>query len=334
MIVLTSHTAATYKAQIRSSLEKGFKPLYSATCTMGEEQAARAVVAKWFSAAAADSVALMKDPAEIEAAVGDFFRDPQRKQVFTLWSFNPSAKNPAPASTTMPASAATPAVIDGKAQLVPATDLDATAAALAKLEETVREIQTRAEAAKIPFKVKQGFHLYRAHLHFAVNPGKGGRPKKPSRRDGLADPASFEGWLAQAAPTIKKGAAYKYMSAFRGLGLGDDATEAEVDAAIAALVNPTIKALADAAVDRLGPPPESPPAPAQQLSFDDYLATLKTFREDSELVIEQAKEMPDHLRKAAAARAYATLHALTGTAWQPADEHDELGTIDPDSITL
>ena len=36
----------------------------------------------------------------------------------------------------------------------------------------------------------------------------------------------------------------------------------------------------------------------------------------------------------AAARAYATLAALTGSAWQPADEHDELGTIDPDSIPL
>lgn len=331
MIVLTSYTAATYKAQIRSSLAKGFKALYSATCTMGEEQAAKAVVAKWFSAAAADSLRIMKDPAEIEAAVGDFFRDPQRKQVFTLWSFNPSAKNPAPESTTMPASANPPAVIDGKAQIVPAADLDATAAAIARLEETVQEIQTRAEAAKIPFKVKQGFYLYRAHLHFAIkDPKARGARKSSSRRDEL----SFEGWLAGAAPTIKKGAAYKYMAAFRGLGLGDAATEADVDAAIAALVNPTIKALADAAAERLGPPPPPPEPAAKQLSFDDYLATLKTFREDAELVIEQAKDMPEHLRKAAAARAYATLHALTGTAWQPADEHDELGTIDPDSITL
>lgn len=93
MIILTSYTAATYKAQIRSSVEKGFKVLYTATCTSGEEQAAKSVVAKWFSKAAADSVCELKDQSEINAAVGTFFQDPKRKQIFSVWSFNAAAKD-------------------------------------------------------------------------------------------------------------------------------------------------------------------------------------------------------------------------------------------------
>jgi hypothetical protein len=80
MTILTSYTAATYKAQIRSSAEQGFKQLFTATCTMGERQAAQAAVRP------------VLDKAEIAAATGTFFQDPKRKQVFNVWTFTPKPK--------------------------------------------------------------------------------------------------------------------------------------------------------------------------------------------------------------------------------------------------
>lgn len=87
MIILVSYTAATYKAQIRSDVSRGFKTLYTATCTGGEIQAARAVVRKYFGEESAASVRQITDSAEVNRATGDFKRDPQRKQFFTYWGF-------------------------------------------------------------------------------------------------------------------------------------------------------------------------------------------------------------------------------------------------------
>jgi hypothetical protein len=88
MTILTSYTAATYKAQIRSSPDRGFKQLYTATCTMGERQAAQAIVRKNFGDDAAQTVRPVTDRAEIDALTGNFFKDPKRKQVFNVWTFN------------------------------------------------------------------------------------------------------------------------------------------------------------------------------------------------------------------------------------------------------
>lgn len=87
MIILVSYTSATYKAQIRSSFERGLQPIYTATCTMGEEQAAKAVVRKYYGDAAAETVRQITDPAELQKHIGDFKSNPQRKQVFTYWGF-------------------------------------------------------------------------------------------------------------------------------------------------------------------------------------------------------------------------------------------------------
>lgn len=337
MIVLTSYTSGTYKAQIRSSVEKGFKQLYTASCTMSEEHAAKAVVEKNFGALAAAKIQQVKDGEEILALVGDFFKDPKRKQVFNVWTFDMRARTPqpAPASDEPPAPEwiGNPAAkaIDGKAELIPAVDLPAVASAIQKLEDGIQEIDRRAKIEQLPYKVKQGFHAYRAHLHFAVKDHKerGGR-KSSSRREEL----SFGGWLAESAPFLAEATAYKYMSAFRGLGLPEDCTEADVDAAIAAFTTPpSLAGLIAAATERLAPPSE-PPAPPHQLTFDDYVATLKQLREDADLAIEQSKDMPEPLRKQLVARFYASLHALTGTHWQPSDDPHELGTIDPDTIAL
>lgn len=92
MIILTISTSACYKAQIRSSPERGFKQLYTATCTESELCAAKTVVRKNFCHAAAESVRLLKDADEIKQHLGDFFADPRRKQVFNVWTFNPQAR--------------------------------------------------------------------------------------------------------------------------------------------------------------------------------------------------------------------------------------------------
>lgn len=94
MIILTSYTSATYKAQIRSAVENGFKQIYSGSCTESSSRAAKNLVAKWFGDAAALTVRQIKDKQEILALTGDFFSDPARKQVFDVWTFDQSAKTP------------------------------------------------------------------------------------------------------------------------------------------------------------------------------------------------------------------------------------------------
>jgi hypothetical protein len=92
MIILVSNTFDTYKAQIRSSVEKGFKQLYTASCTSGERAAAQAVVRKFFTEEAAESVTQLTDPEQVRILTGDFKANPQRKQVFTYWTFDHQVK--------------------------------------------------------------------------------------------------------------------------------------------------------------------------------------------------------------------------------------------------
>jgi hypothetical protein len=89
MIILTSSASGTHKAQIRSSPERGFKQLYTATSTESERSAARRVVEKTFGPAAAQSVRQVKESDHIRQATGNFFNDPKRKQVFNVWTFIP-----------------------------------------------------------------------------------------------------------------------------------------------------------------------------------------------------------------------------------------------------
>lgn len=92
MTILTHQTSGTNKAQIRSSLDRGFRPVYMATCTESECRAAKNVVLKNYGYAASQTVRQVTDAAEIKSLVGDFFKDPKRKQVFNVWTFNPQAR--------------------------------------------------------------------------------------------------------------------------------------------------------------------------------------------------------------------------------------------------
>ena len=87
MTILTSYSASTFKAQIRSSLQNGFKAIYTATSTSSEAFAAQAVVRKYYGEKAASTVRQVTDKDRILELVGDFFRDPKRKQVFNVYEF-------------------------------------------------------------------------------------------------------------------------------------------------------------------------------------------------------------------------------------------------------
>jgi len=54
MIVITQYSGLTHTAQIRGSVEKGYKLLYKASCTAGDEAAAKTVVRKYYGNTAAD----------------------------------------------------------------------------------------------------------------------------------------------------------------------------------------------------------------------------------------------------------------------------------------
>jgi hypothetical protein len=91
-IILTSQASGTNKAQIRQRLEAGLTPVYTLTCTESEFGAARNIVLKYYGEAAAGTVRQVTDATEIKALVGGFFDDPKRKQVFSVWTFNPRAR--------------------------------------------------------------------------------------------------------------------------------------------------------------------------------------------------------------------------------------------------
>jgi hypothetical protein len=92
MFILTHYASSTYQAQIRSSPATGAKQLYTASCTMGPLHAARAVVLKNFGYKAAATVRQVTDATEINQLVGDYFRSPQRKQVFDVYTFDLTAR--------------------------------------------------------------------------------------------------------------------------------------------------------------------------------------------------------------------------------------------------
>ena len=193
----------------------------------------------------------------------------------------------------------------------------------------------------LPAQLKIGLHCLRAHQVFCIpDAGKRGQGRKPNNQVhvDVISPQGFEGWLATNHSKLKKPTAYRWMTALKGLGLSESATEDEVDEAIRQnqRIGPvTLKGLCAAAVDAIAPP--ALPAPnLQQTEFEFLKDGLKAFRQEAEQIIAlktQLEANPDMYR-AACARAYQILHELTGTNWKPSDEPDDLASVDPDAINL
>jgi hypothetical protein len=410
MIILTSETAGTYKAQIRSDLATGFKQLYTATSTSSELFAARAVVRKWFSEAAADSVQRVKDGDEIKRLTGDFFQDAKRKQVFEVYSFDPKAKettkpklpieiladktaaerkaldytdaqksevvrfvneyntdhgqggqaaaskhfNVPPLSITAwlkkSQSSNPPANVVTKKEFLaiateimagPKTVLSEAAKALETLEAQRKEQEFLYNLSTLPIHLKEGLHCLKAHCALAIkDPGKrnkSGRNQATSRRD-VASAQGFEGWLETSCPWLKKGAAYKYMTALKGLGLSELNTEEDVDTAVAQnlrIGQVTLKSLCDASLEPFKPATEEETT-ITQTEFDFLKQTLSGFRKEGDALLANKAQLDSHpeFKRAAMARAYQILHDLSGTDWKPSNEPDALASVDPDTFTL
>lgn len=188
-----------------------------------------------------------------------------------------------------------------------------------------------------------GLHCLKAHALFNIaDPSKRnpkGNNQASSRRD-LAAATGFEGWLAEAAPWLKKSTAYKYMTAVKGLGLDDNASEEAVAEALALAqerrIGPvSLASLIAAAVERISPPPE-PTAKIEQTEFEFLRDGLSAFREQADALLAlkaQLHENPD-MERVASARVYGLLYQLTGTHWKPSDEPDDLASVNPDQIDL
>lgn len=85
MIIITQASGGTFNAQVRTTKDSGFKVLYRASCTMGHEQAAKAVVRKYFGVKAADSVTRIPDKEIPDHMLTGNNR--RRCNPVTLWSF-------------------------------------------------------------------------------------------------------------------------------------------------------------------------------------------------------------------------------------------------------
>lgn len=211
--------------------------------------------------------------------------------------------------------------------------------------ETLRAELIEAEEvffkATLPQRLKIGLNCLQAYMLFCIkDPADRGQGRKPktikSQRDVISQ--GFEVWLENSCPWLKKPTAYKYMTALKGLGLDWENTEEDVEEAVRQnlRIGPcTLKSLCDAAAQPVTPQ-AAPPPQLQQTEFEFLRDSLAAYREQSEHVLalkEQLEASPDMYR-AACARAYATLSALTGTQWKPSDEPDELALVDPDTLSL
>lgn len=190
-------------------------------------------------------------------------------------------------------------------------------------------------------RLKVGLYALKAHMLFTHNPGKGGRPKKPSAADG-SSPQGFEGWLASnyhpVHHPLKKGTAYAWMTALKGLGLNESATEEEVDEAVRQnqRIGPvSIKSLCAAAVEAIAPPAE-PPAKIEQSELKFLRDGLSAFRQQSDALLAIKAELHKHpdMERVASARIYSLLVEITGCHWKPSDEPDALADVNPDAIEL
>ena len=90
MIIITQQSGGTNTAQIRTPKNRGFKILYKASSTESEGAAARAVVRKWFTEAAAATVTRVPN----EQIADHVPSDPKRRRCnpVAVWTFNPQAK--------------------------------------------------------------------------------------------------------------------------------------------------------------------------------------------------------------------------------------------------
>lgn len=195
-------------------------------------------------------------------------------------------------------------------------------------------------------RLKVGLYALKAHMLFTItDKAKQGQGRKSKTIASAADaisPQGFEGWLASnyhpVHHPLKKGTAYAWMTALKGLGLNESATEEEVEEAVREnqRIGPvSIKSLCNAAVEAIAPP-AAPPAHPQQSEFEFLRDGLSAFRQQSDALLALKAELHKHpdMERVASARIYSLLVEITGSHWKPSDEPDDLASVNPDAIEL
>jgi hypothetical protein len=224
----------------------------------------------------------------------------------------------------------------------PSSVLAACSSSLAALRDIIIGHEETFAATTLRFRLLIGLQCLQAYQVFVIpdnkRKGVGGRPKNSVTHDAVFTPGGFEGWLCAEVSWLKKPTAYKYMEAVHGLGLDHTATGEAVEGALETLTASagpqTLKSLIDRSPARIAAPQPQPEP--QQTEFEFIRSNLAAFRVESENIIALAGQLrliPD-AHRAACARAYGLLTALTGTDWSPSDQPDALATIDPDTLTL
>lgn len=213
-------------------------------------------------------------------------------------------------------------------------------AALAAQHAAARVKFDAFEADVLINRLLTGLHCLKAYAIFNLaDPAKRGQGRKKknqlTREEISTD--SFKGWLTSAAPWLKEGTAYKYMTAVKGLGLDEKSTVQDVEEHLAQnrRIGPVnLKMLCDLAVDAIGPKEET--FAPEQTEFEFLREGLSNFRVQADALLALKAELHKNpnMERVAAARIYDLLFQLTGTHWKPSDEPDDLASIDPDSITL
>lgn len=139
---------------------------------------------------------------------------------------------------------ATPAAIEGHAEIVADHDLAAIRSNLESQRDQLIAHENRFKQTALPHYLTMGLACLKAHAVFAVpndqRQGIGGRPKKtPSTAEGvsgetsstaeeLSGPASFDAWLKAECPWLPVATAYRYKRAAQGLGLTHSSAEDEI----------------------------------------------------------------------------------------------------------
>lgn len=328
MIVLVSYTAATYKAQIRSAIDRGFKTIYTASCTMGEKQAAETVVRKNYGEAAAETLRQVIDQDELRTYIGDFKADPQRKQVFTYWAFDHTVVTRKSTPTNEPVKPTTkkPAPQQGPANLP----------TLSSVVDGIKTVQAGLDAADVQHqrntladRVWLGCLCLQGKEHHSlpVNARGQGRKKITSTRRSdsaptalVINPQGFLAWIALAVPGIAQPTAYKYMDAAKGIGLDAWSTEAEVRALVAQRLAEfdqreqrlTLGMLATQGKE--APDIDKSKGPDHDGIKTDAIQTLFAFMDD---VVSVKDAFTPVERDTVINRVAEILHRLTGKEWSP-----------------
>lgn len=171
------------------------------------------------------------------------------------------------------------------------------------LDKVIAHEEAFSESTLEP-RLQIGLQLARAQTQFSMTRSEhsaaGGNAKAAvSRRDTAEEPADnplgFEGWMKANVPRIKRGVAYKYVNAFRALGLPETAGEREIrervkklrhEAGKAGLPMPSVSALARQHTATLTGliirPPDTP-----RLRLEDAREFWHLFQEEGEDLVKR-----------------------------------------------